>query len=183
MNDDNKTEAHDKLGKISEGRLWAPWRMKYIQAAADGEEEECFLCTNPAVDDSPANLILHRDEHCFIIMNLYPYNNGHLMVAPYRHEQNFLHLTDGELMETLKLTQMCMQALDMTMHPHGYNVGWNLGRIAGAGVEEHLHQHIVPRWNGDTNFMPVTAETKVISESLHEGWTRLKEAFDSLRTA
>jgi len=181
MIDDNPFESGVKLGKIGAGRLWAPWRMKYIQAAANGEEEPCFLCENPKCEDCAENLVLYRGEHCFIIMNLYPYNNGHLMVAPYRHEHNFLNLNDGELMETQKLIQLCIKALDMTMYPHGYNVGWNFGRAAGAGIEEHLHQHVVPRWNGDTNFMPVVASTKVVSESLYEGWNRLKEAFDKLR--
>ncbi len=179
MNDfNNNPDDKEDLSKIREGRLWAPWRMKYIESAAAGEEEECFLCKNPTLEDSSANLILHRGQHCFVIMNLYPYNNGHLMVAPYRHEMEFQNLTSEEIVEIGELTKMSLRALDETMHPHGFNVGWNLGRVAGAGVEEHLHQHIVPRWDGDTNFMPIIGETKVISESLQESWRRLKEAFE-----
>jgi ATP adenylyltransferase len=174
-------DEEEELGRIREGRLWAPWRMKYIQAAAAGEEDECFLCVNPTVEDSPENLILYRADHCFVIMNLYPYNNGHLMIAPYRHESEFLKLTPEELRECGELTRLCMEALNETMHPHGFNIGWNLGRVAGAGVEEHLHQHIVPRWSGDTNFMPIVGQEKVISESLHESWRRLREAFANLK--
>ena len=169
-------------GRIIEGRLWAPWRMKYIQSAADGEEPDCFLCDNLKMEDSEDNLILFRGRHCFVIMNLYPYNNGHLMIAPYRHTAEFLNLSSEETAEAADLTKLCIRALNDTMHPHGFNIGWNLGRVAGAGVEEHLHQHIVPRWDGDTNFMPVISETKVVSESLHEGWKRLKKAFDDLET-
>jgi len=172
---------HKSEGQIRAGRLWAPWRMKYITAFAAGDEEECFLCANPKAEDGPGNLLLYRGKHCFVIMNLYPYNNGHLMVAPYRHESNYLNMTPEEIAETGELTKLCLQALNKTMNPHGFNIGWNLGRVAGAGVEEHLHQHIVPRWDGDTNFMPILAETKVISESLQESYQRLKEAFDSLK--
>jgi ATP adenylyltransferase len=181
MNDDHRSEKPEPIYSIKSGRLWAPWRMKYIQAAARGEEEECFLCVNPTVEDSPQNLILHRSKLCFVIMNLYPYNNGHLMVAPYRHEWDFLKLTKEELCECQELTQLSLIALNETMQPHGVNIGWNLGRVAGAGVEEHLHQHIVPRWNGDTNFMPIVAETKVLSESMDEAYHRLKATFDRLK--
>lgn len=166
-------------GKIMEGRLWAPWRMKYIQSAACGEEPDCFLCDNQTMEDNEDNLILHRGRHCFVIMNLYPYNNGHLMIAPYRHIGDYLDLTSEEMAEACKLTKLCIQALHETMHPHGFNIGLNLGRTAGAGVEEHIHWHIVPRWEGDTNFMPVIGDTKVVSESLHEGYRRLKRAFES----
>lgn len=165
--------------QIREGRLWAPWRMKYIQAAACGDEAECFLCANPGVEDNAANLILYRGRSCFVIMNLYPYNNGHLMIAPYRHIGAFDELTSEEMTETMELVKLSLKALDATMSPHGYNVGLNLGRVAGAGIEEHIHMHIVPRWNGDTNFMPVIAETKVVSESLQESYQRLKKAFES----
>ncbi|TKJ38357.1 HIT family hydrolase [candidate division LCP-89 bacterium B3_LCP] len=164
-------------GHIIPGRLWAPWRMKYIQAAAAGEEPDCFLCEYQQMEDNENNLILHRGKTCFVIMNLYPYNNGHLMVAPCRHIDKYSELTTEEIAEAGELTKLSLRALHETMHPHGYNVGWNLGRVAGAGVEEHIHQHIVPRWDGDTNFMPVIGNTKVISESLHEGYRRLRSSF------
>ncbi len=183
-NNPNHDDLKDRTGKVTghimEGRLWAPWRMKYIESASGGEGEACFLCENPRMEDSEANLILRRGKLCFVIMNLYPYNNGHLMIAPYRHIGDYLEMSREELSETNDLTRLCVQALEATMHPHGYNIGMNLGRVAGAGVEDHIHLHIVPRWNGDTNFMPVIAETKVVSESLHEGWRRLRKAFENL---
>jgi len=169
-----KQDRDDEAGKT---RLWAPWRMKYIESAAQDAEAGCFLCMNPTQEDSPENLILHRGKFCFVIMNLYPYNNGHLMIAPYRHVGDFQELTMEEIAEAGQLSKRCLQALDDTMHPHGYNIGLNLGRVAGAGVADHLHLHIVPRWSGDTNFMPVIADTKVVSESLAESWKRLREAF------
>lgn len=180
--DPEKLRSEEKAAQanIKEGRLWAPWRMKYIQAAAWGEDEECFLCVNPTMVDNEKNLLLHRGRYCFVIMNLYPYNNGHIMVAPYRHIGDFMDLTSEEMTETMELTRLSIEALSATMHPHGYNIGLNLGRVAGAGIEEHLHLHIVPRWDGDTNFMPVLAETKVVSESLHESWRRLRQAFEGI---
>jgi len=170
----SKQDSNEEAGKT---RLWAPWRMKYIESAAQDAESGCFLCANPTHEDGPENLVLLRGEHCFIIMNLYPYNNGHLMIAPYRHVGDFQELTPAEIAEAGMLTKRCLKALDETMHPHGYNIGLNLGRVAGAGVEDHIHLHIVPRWSGDTNFMPVLADTKVVSESLVESWKRLREAF------
>lgn len=153
--------------------------MEYIEAASRGDESGCFLCENPRQEDGVANLILHRGRHCFVIMNLYPYNNGHLMVAPFRHVGELQDLTAEEIAEAGQLTKLCIAALERTMHPHGYNIGMNLGRVAGAGVEDHVHLHIVPRWSGDTNFMPVLADTKVVSESLREGYRRLKAAFEA----
>lgn len=151
--------------------------MKYIEDASRGEDIGCFLCDNPRLEDSDKNLVLYRGRHCFVIMNLYPYNNGHLMVAPYRHENDLLKLTPEEIAESGELTKLCIRALNRTMRPHGFNIGLNLGRVAGAGLEEHLHLHVVPRWNGDTNFMPIIAEMKVVSESLRESYRRLKKAF------
>ncbi|MCX6640390.1 MAG: HIT domain-containing protein [bacterium] len=162
---------------MSEDRLWAPWRMKYIESAAKGEESGCFLCDNQKMEDSADNLIIHRGTLCFVIMNLYPYNNGHLMVATYRHVGELLEITPEEMAEIAELTKLSIVALRETMNPHGLNIGMNLGRVAGAGVEDHLHLHIVPRWNGDTNFMPVVAGIKVISESLEESYRRLRAAF------
>ena len=162
-------------------RLWAPWRMRYIESAAMGEEADCFLCDNQDKEDSIENLILYRGGLCFVIMNLYPYNNGHLMVAPHRHIHDFLELSPEELAETAELSKLCLKALTEVMHPHGFNLGWNLGRVAGAGLEEHIHQHILPRWNGDTNFMPVLADTKVISQSLEESYQRLREVFEGFK--
>jgi ATP adenylyltransferase len=159
-------------------RLWAPWRMKYIQSAAVDEKSGCIFCDKCKAGDDENQLVLLRGESGIVMMNLYPYNNGHLMIAPYRHVADYETLTPQEMGEIGALTQRCMAALRQIMNPHGYNIGMNLGRVAGAGIVDHLHLHIVPRWNGDTNFMPVIAETKVISESLNEGWKRLKEVFE-----
>jgi ATP adenylyltransferase len=172
-------DTGEELDSSKTDRLWAPWRMKYIEAAARGEENGCFLCDNPKLEDSPQNLVLCRGHHCFVMMNLYPYNNGHLMVAPYRHIADLHQLTGEEWAEMGELIKLSLSALSETMHPHGHNIGLNLGRVAGAGIEDHLHLHIVPRWSGDTNFMPVIADTKVVSESLEEGWRRLRQAFKS----
>jgi ATP adenylyltransferase len=162
----------------NDDKLWAPWRMKYIQGAATSEESSCIFCDKQKPRDDKAELILLRGEHCFVMMNLYPYNNGHLMIAPYRHVGDIENLTLPEMSESYMLLKRCIIALRQVMAPHGFNLGINLGRVAGAGIVDHIHQHIVPRWNGDTNFMPVIADTKVISESLEEGWRRLKEAFE-----
>lgn len=166
--------------KSPDDKLWAPWRMQYIEAAARGGEA-CFLCANPHQEDSPQNLILCRGRVCFVIMNLYPYNNGHLMIAPYRHVADYSLLSPEEILENHELLKRCLEALRETMNPHGFNIGLNLGRVAGAGVDDHLHLHIVPRWSGDTNFMPVLGETKVISESLEESWKRLKGALEKVK--
>jgi ATP adenylyltransferase len=171
-----KKESQSKHQDASNARLWAPWRMKYIQEAACGQQCGCIFCDKSEPENDESDLILFRGRTCFVMMNLYPYNNGHLLIAPFRHVGLFEELTDEEMLEAGKLTQRCLAALKETMNPHGYNVGMNLGRTAGAGVEDHLHLHIVPRWSGDTNFMPVIAETKVISESLQEGWKRLAQA-------
>jgi len=174
-----RSDRDEALALSREGRLWAPWRMRYIESASRGEEGGCFLCENPAREDGADNLVLRRGKFCFVIMNLYPYNNGHLMVAPFRHVADLMELTAEEISEAGELVKLCVVALDETMHPHGYNIGMNLGRVAGAGVEDHLHLHIVPRWSGDTNFMPVLADTKVVSESLGESWRRLRKAFET----
>jgi ATP adenylyltransferase len=165
----------------NDDKLWAPWRMKYIQGAATSEESSCIFCDKLKLGDDQADLILWRGEFCFVMMNLYPYNNGHLMIAPYRHVGEIENLIPQEMTEGNELLKRCILALRQVMAPHGFNIGINLGRVAGAGIVDHVHQHIVPRWNGDTNFMPVIADTKVISESLAEGWRRLKEAFEKGR--
>jgi ATP adenylyltransferase len=166
---------------MSDEKLWAPWRMKYIESAAKDEESDCFLCNNQKMADSSENLILHRGKLCLVIMNLYPYNNGHLLVAPNRHVGEYLELSTDELAEIADFTRESIEALRQIMNPHGFNIGMNLGRVAGAGVEDHLHLHIVPRWNGDTNFMPVIGGSKVMSESLEESYQRLKGAFDKAK--
>ncbi|OPZ67371.1 MAG: AP-4-A phosphorylase [bacterium ADurb.Bin478] len=155
-------------------KLWAPWRMEYIlQEKPSG----CIFCDKPKQDRDRENLILHRGAGCFVIMNFYPYNNGHLMIVPYRHIADLAALTAAEQSEMMTLLGRCTTILTQQMRPHGFNIGMNLGRTAGAGIDDHLHFHIVPRWNGDTNFMPVTGHTKVLSQGLQESWDSLKPWF------
>lgn len=155
--------------------LWAPWRIEYIKEAPKGG---CFLCDIlRAGGDDRANLVLKRGTACAVVMNRYPYNNGHLMVAPYRHVARLADLTPEERLETMDLLDLSVAALTSAIRPEGFNVGINLGRVAGAGLETHLHTHIVPRWNGDTNFMPVIGDTKVIPQALDDLWVTLRAAF------
>lgn len=158
------------------GILWAPWRMEYILG---DDEEDCIFCTKPKQNDDKKNLILHRGKHNFVIMNKYPYNNAHLMVVPYRHIANFESLADSESLEIMKIISKSLAVLRGAINPQGFNIGMNIGRIAGAGIDDHLHFHIVPRWAADTNFMPVIGHTKIVSEGLWETWDRLKEGFEA----
>jgi ATP adenylyltransferase len=151
--------------------------MAYIEVP---RAEGCVFCTKPEADDDREQLILHRGRHCFVVMNLFPYNNGHLMVVPYRHTADLTSLTPEEQAELMSLTQLSLRALQEAFRPDGFNLGMNLGHVAGAGIAEHLHQHLVPRWNGDTNFMPVIAETKVLPDALYGGYDKLLDAFRKL---
>jgi ATP adenylyltransferase len=162
---------------MAEQRLWAPWRLEYIR----GEKaDECIFCSKPALKDGEAALIPHRGQRCFVMLNAFPYASGHLMVAPYEHTADLRDLDDGTALELTKLTQESLRALEAAYDPEGYNIGINLGRIAGAGVADHVHQHIVPRWAGDTNFMPVLSNTRVLPQSLEDSYRELREAFDDL---
>ena len=158
-------------------RIWAPWRIDYIKGP---KEEGCVFCNAAALGDDRAALILFRGRTAFVIMNKYPYNNGHLMVASFRHLADFGALTPDESLEAMRLLQECHRIMTEAFHPHGFNAGLNLGRCAGAGVEDHLHFHIVPRWNGDTNFMPVLGETRVISQHIEETYDELRPFFAGL---
>ncbi len=151
--------------------LWAPWRIEYIQRATEGG---CILCQKPRENKDEANLILYRGQHNFIILNAFPYNPGHLMVAPYRHIANFEDLGNEEVMELFDIIKKGLGLLKEVMKPTGFNIGLNVGKVAGAGIAEHLHTHIVPRWHGDTNFMPVLADTKVVSEALSATYQKLR---------
>jgi ATP adenylyltransferase len=153
--------------------IWAPWRMEYIAGEKDARENKCFLCIEPASDE--ASLVLARKQTAFVVMNRYPYANGHVMVVPVRHVGKIDGLSDGELLDMMGLVRLLSSVLRETVHAEGLNIGMNMGKPAGAGLEEHLHIHIVPRWVGDTNFMPVLGETKVISEHLYETYRKLKE--------
>lgn len=158
-------------------RLWAPWRMDYIRSP---KPTGCVFCNLLDEQEDQQNLILYRGKTCFVVLNRYPYTNGHLMVAPLVHVDAPEKLADNVLQEMMQLVNTCTAALRATMRPDGFNIGMNIGKAAGAGIEDHIHMHIVPRWAGDTNFMPVCADTRVIVESLRDCYARLKPAFDQL---
>ncbi|MDP3804893.1 MAG: HIT domain-containing protein [Candidatus Omnitrophota bacterium] len=151
-------------------KLWAPWRSKYIYSR---KNKKCIFCGNRSAGDK-RRYIICRSKHSFAMLNLYPYNNGHVMVAPYRHVKSLEALSDAELLDTLKLLNKIKLLIDVKLKPHGYNIGMNLGKIGGAGFAGHVHIHIVPRWAGDTNFMPIIADIKVISESLDAMYSLLR---------
>lgn len=152
--------------------IWAPWRIDFIM---QGEQPGCFLCMKPAENNDDKNFILYRGTHNYIILNAYPYNPGHLLVAPYRHIGDIGDLSTDEANEHFSQIQLAVKLIENTFHPAAYNTGMNLGKIAGAGVADHIHSHIVPRWQGDTNFMPVVADTKVLPEALEKTYLKLKE--------
>ncbi len=154
-------------------RLWAPWRMAYILRL---REPGCFLCQIIQGASDRRNLVLRRGKTCLLVLNRYPYNNGHLMVAPYRHVDSLEAMSPAERAEMLELAAAACTALRKAMRPDGFNIGLNLGTSAGAGLKDHIHLHIVPRWEGDTNFMPVLAGVKVIPQSLDAQWRQMRKA-------
>ena len=158
-------------------RLWRPWRIKYILSDKD---KGCIFCDKAKEQQDKENYILQRAEHSFIILNIYPYNNGHLMVAPFKHVASFEDLESDELAELFQMVNKCTKSLTATMQPDGFNIGVNLGRVAGAGVKDHVHIHVVPRWDGDTNFMPVVADAKVMPEALDSVYGRLLKALEDI---
>jgi ATP adenylyltransferase len=160
-------------------RLWTPHRMAYIKGEnkpASAEEGECPFCRLPKLDDVEG-LIVHRAEHGFAVLNLYPYSPGHLMACPYRHVADYTDLTDDEVAEVSHLTRQAMRCIRAASGAHGFNIGLNQGPVAGAGISAHLHQHVVPRWGGDSNFMPVIARTRVLPQLLEETRALLADAW------
>ncbi|MFL5895572.1 MAG: HIT family protein [Thermoleophilaceae bacterium] len=161
---------------MAEQRLWAPWRLEYIRGEKD---DGCFLCD--AIEAGPEgdreHYLVHRGELCFVILNKFPYNSGHVMVAPNVHEPTIEELGAEQLAEMMELTKRSLAALRAVYRPDGFNIGINQGAVAGAGVEDHVHLHVVPRWGADTNFMPVIADTRVLPQALDESWSELSEAF------
>jgi ATP adenylyltransferase len=157
-------------------RTWAPWRTEYIHA---GPDVGCLFCSAPKKDPKEAR-ILFSGPLSIVIINIYPYNSGHLMISPARHVAKLEDLTDDESGDIFRLLKLSTTSLTKAFNPDGFNVGMNLGRAAGAGIAEHMHVHVVPRWDGDTNFMPVLADTKVISEHIEETYTKLKPYFEQI---
>jgi ATP adenylyltransferase len=151
--------------------IWAPWRREFILQG--GTHTDCFLCQKPKEDRDEANYILYRGKLNYILLNAYPYNPAHLLVAPYRHVGDLTETGEEELKEHFELVKLSVRLLKHAVKPAAFNVGMNLGRIAGAGVDDHIHTHVVPRWQGDTNFMPVVSETRVLSEALSQTYTAL----------
>jgi len=157
--------------------LYSPWRFDYINSR---KEEGCIFCLDHPEEEDEKHLILYRGKFSFVIMNMYPYNNGHLMVVPNRHTNSILSLSDAERNELFMLVQSTVKILEENYQPQGMNIGMNIGKAAGAGIDEHIHVHIVPRWSGDVNFMTSIAATRVIPEKFENVYQRLKEQFDKL---
>jgi ATP adenylyltransferase len=156
--------------------LFAPWRMEYIEGPPQSGCLFCRVREAPSADDR-RNLLVHRDPRALAMMNKFPYNNGHLMIAPLAHVGSLTQLEDEEMLALMRLVRRSLRVLEGVMQPEGFNVGANIGRVAGAGIPDHVHVHVVPRWNGDTNFLPVLSEVKVINEHLDRTWEKLSEAF------
>ena len=169
----------DVKGNIDMERLWSPWRLEYILADKD---ESCIFCQAIEENADERNLVLHRGESCFIILNRYPYNNGHLMIVPYEHVDTLEGLPEDALSELMLMINKGIALLRETMCPDGFNVGMNLGRSAGAGIAEHVHIHIVPRWEGDTSFMAVTTGTRTIPEVLGDTYQKLKDCLEKAQS-
>ncbi len=155
-------------------RLWATWRMAYI--SGEKKKPACVFCEAINSENDEEVLILHRGTHSFIIMNLFPYNNGHVMVIPYNHTSDFTTLSKDEHLEIMSHTSLMIKVMKKVLNPEGFNMGMNIGKPGGAGIAEHLHMHIVPRWTGDTNFMPVLGDTRVISEHIEATYKKLYTA-------
>lgn len=154
--------------------LWAPWRMEYILKE---KNEGCIFCEIPKENQDKENYVLYRGKFCFVILNTYPYNNGHIMIAPYAHIKNLEELNRDTMNELMSLCQKSISVLKKKINPQGFNIGANIGKVGGAGILEHVHLHIVPRWQGDTNFMPVISDTKIMPQYLSETYDLLKAGF------
>ena len=156
-------------------RIWAPWRLRYVSKAS--KQTECVVCAKPEEGDDRKALIVHRGERCYVILNLYPYTSGHLMVAPFEHIGRMQDIEPEVTAEMMDLAQQAIRKMEEVYSPEGFNLGVNQGRVAGAGVEGHIHLHVVPRWAGDNNYMPVLADTRVMPQSLEETYDALEGGF------
>lgn len=159
-------------------RLWAPWRFEYVTTASKPSEGGCIFVELPAQADDRNNLILHRGEHAFVMLNAFPYTSGHLMVAPYRHTPNVEELDDSETLEIGQLISKCVTWLKAAYDPQGFNIGANIGEAGGAGIPSHIHWHIVPRWKGDTNYMTTVGEVRVLPQSLEDSYDLLRRTIE-----
>jgi ATP adenylyltransferase len=159
---------------VADQRLWAPWRLDYIKGP---KPDECIFCTAAEAGDDAARYVVARGERCFVILNAFPYNNGHVMVSPYEHLPSIEELGDEALLELMTLTRRSIEAIRAAYEPDGFNLGVNQGKVAGAGFDDHVHLHVVPRWEADTNFMPVIGSTRVLPESLDASYARLSPLF------
>jgi ATP adenylyltransferase len=162
---------------LANHRLWAPWRLVYLKGE---KSSDCIFCSKPALDDDARSFIVTRGSSCFVMLNAFPYTNGHLMVAPYEHTADLRDLQPDVASELMALTQRSLDAIEQVYSPEGFNLGANLGEVAGAGFAQHLHMHVVPRWKGDTNFMPVVGDTSVMPEALPDSWRKLRDAFQAV---
>jgi ATP adenylyltransferase len=164
-------------------KLWSPWRSQYIDSFLNKEvENQCILCTISAQNpEDLSNLVIDKGKLTFTVLNLYPYNNGHLMIIPYSHKSKLEELTQEENSEVMEKLQVAVKALTSAIGPEGFNIGANIGKCAGAGIDDHIHFHIVPRWNGDTNFMPALGEVKVISQDLKKTKEKLLQYYKSIK--
>jgi ATP adenylyltransferase len=181
---DDQVEEVSGLPGTPDGfeRLWTPHRMVYIQGEnkpPSATAEDCPFCAVQAVDDEPG-LIVHRSDLAYVVLNLYPYSPGHLLVCPCRHVADYTDLTDEETASVSRLTQQAMRVIRAASAPHGFNLGINQGAVAGAGIAAHLHQHVVPRWSGDANFLPVVGQTKALPQLLSQTWAVVRGAWDEL---
>jgi ATP adenylyltransferase len=163
-------------------KLWSPWRSNYIESfRTKKDSDDCVLCEAVKSNiESDESLVVFFGKNCYVVMNLYPYNSGHLMISPYRHICDFNSLQEAEMNEIMKVVGLSIRALDIAMKPQGFNFGANIGRAAGAGIDSHLHFHVVPRWNGDINFMPAIGEVKIISQDLLETKRKLIQSFNEI---
>ncbi len=161
-------------------KLWAPWRMKYIKDTVELGSQECFLCEAAQKIPDQSNLVVKKFSSTLVMLNLYPYNSGHILIAPFQHVNSLGLLNDSEIFEIMKALQISENVVREIYKPDGMNLGMNIGREAGAGIPDHIHFHIVPRWNGDTNFMPIISQTKVISEALDVCYENYKKKFDTI---
>lgn len=162
-------------------KLWSPWRSKYIESfGPKGEKEKgCLFCRIANENKDKENYVVFRSKHSYIVMNLFPYNAGHLMIVPYNHCSKLSELDDEINLDCTRMVNLGIEVLEASIYPHGYNIGVNIGKVSGAGIEDHIHFHIVPRWSGDTNFMPVLNEVKIVSEYMEITYEKLLKALES----